>query len=419
MCYRWTKDRILASQKFTSVFRVADSGSQFLITHVIEKGSQAHQDILFRVLVYSSFMKNETYKLLEHKLGPLTWRRYKVNEYDTVLQQALDEGQTIYTGAFQKFAPKLGARKSHLNHLWLLEAMIGDNMLVQLENCQYMADAFDVIYKYPGSGDFIAFQLLMNLSYTPILNFGENDFVVAGVGACEGLKKCFAPLSSRHGSANFHESGPGLIRWIMETQSTHFERLGLKPAVLGAEKRRMTLVDVEHTLCEMHKYTRASAKGAAPKGGRFTPRSRHMPRYPFLPKVWKDGGRESVKVKPGRKDRERAAKVYVIARIVEREEDEDGEEMFLVDWLGYSSSERTWEPGRAIREDAPRAIEDFERRLEEVNAAREVNVIDVDNLEMIKLKGNMPKTGTKSEVKMLEDASEEDRPPPRKRSREC
>ena len=40
-------------------------------------------------------------------------------------------------------------------------------------------------------GPFITFKLATDLNYSPILDFEERDFVVAGPGAVDGIRKCF------------------------------------------------------------------------------------------------------------------------------------------------------------------------------------------------------------------------------------
>ncbi|KAL5506976.1 hypothetical protein ACEPAH_6432 [Sanghuangporus vaninii] len=360
----WSKKSVFREYKFCSVFRVADRGSQFLIKEVIEKGgSQEEEELLFRVLLYSSFVRVETYKLLSAALGPLSWKTYDHAKYARVLLEAADNGDSIYTGAFQKFPPQLGYSHAHENHLALLEIMMSNDLLGKLRGCKYMADAFDVIYQFPGSGDFVAFQLLINLSYTPLVNFSENDFVIAGVGAVKGLKKCFSPSDSVSGSES------ALIRWMTDTQERHFARLGLEPAVLsngdgdGDEKRKMTLVDVEHTLCELHKYVRilSSAEGGSGYGKRFTQKTARLARWPVFPRAWADPARTRTKPKPGRLGNKRAEKVYVVNRILDKGETDEGEVVYFVDWLGYPASARTWEPRESLLDDAPLAVEEYER----------------------------------------------------------
>ena len=40
-------------------------------------------------------------------------------------------------------------------------------------------------------GDFLAFQYVIDLNYSPLINFSEMDFVVPGPGARSGFRKCF------------------------------------------------------------------------------------------------------------------------------------------------------------------------------------------------------------------------------------
>ena len=53
----------------------------------------------------------------------------------------------------------------------------------ELSECEYLVDAYNVLARHPGMGDFLAFQLLLDLSYSEVLaRFNPSDFVVAGVG---------------------------------------------------------------------------------------------------------------------------------------------------------------------------------------------------------------------------------------------
>ncbi|KAL5476407.1 hypothetical protein ACEPAI_3412 [Sanghuangporus weigelae] len=328
----WSKKSVFRECKFCSGFRVADRGSQFLIKEVVERGgSQEEEELFFRVLLYSSFVRVETYKLLAEALGPLSWKTYDHAKYARVLLEAADNGDSIYTGAFQKFPPQLGYSHAHKDHLALLEIMTSNNLLGQLKECKYMANAFDVIYQFPGSGDFCSFSAAYQPLVHPLVNFS--------VGAVKGLKKCFSPSDLVSGSES------ALIRWMTDTQKRHFARLGWEPAVLSNgngkdEKRKMTLVDMEHTLCELHKYVRilSSAQGGG-YGKRFA-------QVACVPACMGPPARTRTRPKPepGRLGNARAEKVYVVNRILDKGETEDGEVIYFVDWFGYPASVRTWEP---------------------------------------------------------------------------
>ena len=359
---RWTKDTILQTYKFCSVYRVADHGSQYLIKNIIEKGSQELTDVFFRVLLYNIFTKIETFQLLDEELGPLQWRTYDRRKYYDVLQNAMNKGMTIYTGAFQKPAPSLGHKIAFRNHLELLNAMMDADLLTQLMTCEYMADAFDAINQFPGMGNFNSFQLLIDLSYTPVLNFSEDDFVIAGVGAVQGLKKCFSPPEAVTGLEEV------LMRWMRKDQDNQFARLGLTLKGWVTGKREMTLVDIEHTLCEVHKYSRmvTSFRNRPAAGKRFEPSS-VLPDAPQFPKAWSHPDRERVRRKPGKHIR--CPKRYVISSLMDKRINEDGGVEYLVDWLGYEPKDRTWEPEAILRADAPVAVEEYEEKHASVGGA--------------------------------------------------
>lgn len=316
---------------------------------------------MFRVLLYNIFTRIETYKLLEEQLGPLTWESYDRPQYDKVLQHAMDSGLTIYTGAFQKPAPSLGHVTAFRNHLVLLEVMMGVGFPRKLAQCKYMRDAFDLVNEFPGMGDFMAFQLLLDLLYTPVINFNDNDFVIAGVGARKGIEKCFKGKTS-----GIEE---GIIRWMCDNQEDMFGRLCLEPVQLeqGTGKpRRMTLVDVEHTLCEVQKYARIATGSNQSLGKKFKPTS-DLGKI-IIPKAWANAKRRTIRLAKG--PHERVPKRYVVESVIDKRVDDDGDVQYLVDWLGYSAKDRTWEPGVVLKQDAPVAVKEYEEERKKVDGEK-------------------------------------------------
>ncbi|KAJ7935023.1 hypothetical protein B0H13DRAFT_2305180 [Mycena leptocephala] len=51
----WTSDPSLRKYRFCNAYRVLDRTSQFLVTDVIEQGSQDPMELLFRVLLFNCF----------------------------------------------------------------------------------------------------------------------------------------------------------------------------------------------------------------------------------------------------------------------------------------------------------------------------------------------------------------------------
>lgn len=177
-----------------------------------------------------------------------------------------------------------------------------------------MADAFELLYPYQGIpvGDFNTFRLLLNLSYLPV-KFDEHDF----------------------------------------------SRMGVRPACL-AGTYKLSLVDIEHTLCEVHKYARALGGGYVTRA-RFMPNAKPLPVTPVLPRAWADPARRVVRIRPGG-TRERAQKQYIVAQLLGKRNAEDPEdkEEYLVDWLGCGEKDRSWEPAWMLEEEAPDMVKKFE-----------------------------------------------------------
>jgi hypothetical protein len=211
-------------------------------------------------------------------------------------------------------------------------------------------------------GNFSAFQLLLNLTYSSVINFSESDFVVPGLGAMSGLSKIFGTSM-----ACAIRAVPGIeadiMRWMQETQHEHFERLGLSFSGLGSDGLPMQLCDIEHTLCEVDKYARVAHPTIEGLYGRKHLRGSSYQPSPSdpvqirVPRAWSHPDRQIVKIRPGgsRKVRKR----YVISSIVDHREDEMGHMQYRVHWLGYGDGDDTWEPEDELQRDAPGAVETY------------------------------------------------------------
>ncbi len=275
----WTDDPILQAHRFTNCFRAADRVSQYLISEVLYAGDSDPAEVVFRALLFKMFNKVSTWELLTAELGQLTWAEFDHAVYDTVLGRALASGKRLYSAAYVIPPPKFGAARKHTNHLRLLDHMMSSDVRGQLQNAATMRQAFETLRAFPGMGDFLAFQFLIDLNYSEVLDFDEMDFVVAGPGARDGLRKCFGPQAAGIEA--------DLIRYMADTQQTHFERLGLDFG--GLRGRPLQLIDCQNLFCEVDKYARVAHPNVAGISGRsrikqkFTAVNQPMPAW-FPPK---------------------------------------------------------------------------------------------------------------------------------------
>lgn len=362
MSHRWTEDVILQKYHFCNTFRVLDKLSQYIIREVIEKGSQKPEELAFRIILFNLFTKIETWEMFQDQVGPLKWETYDRAKYGAVLHRAKDLGKTLYTGAFQKPAPRFEDTEGYINHLILLEILMDNELYNKCQHAWHMADVFEWLISFPSMGDFATYQLLLNLSYSKLLNFHRNDFVIPGPGASSGLGKMFGK-NMNAGIIAVQNFEIEVIRWLTDNQKFHFERLGLKPPGLGSGKLPMDVADIEHTLCELDKYARlahSNLKGKRTELRRsFEPKSQ-LPARPVLPKAWKHSARKTPRIRPDKTVV--IEKRYTVSRIKTHRTGVKGRE-YLVYWWGYPDSEATWEPEVTLNDDAPGAIHDYWARL--------------------------------------------------------
>lgn len=254
----WTEDPILGGYRFTNCYRAADRVSQYLIQNVIYRGDQAPEEVVFRTLLFKFFNKVETWELLRRELGDLSWASFDIDAYDLVLSGAMSAGTRLYSAAYVMPSPALGAARKHTNHLRLLASMVESDLPERLVGSSGLAGVYEALLAYPSLGPFLAFQYAIDLNYSTVLDFSEMDFVVAGPGARDGLRKCFGDASIGIESE--------LIAWVTESQDQHFERLGI--AFEGLWGRRLQLIDCQNLFCETDKYARVAHPHVAGHSGR-------------------------------------------------------------------------------------------------------------------------------------------------------
>jgi alpha-glutamyl/putrescinyl thymine pyrophosphorylase clade 1 len=242
----WTTDKIIASHRFTNCYRAADRVSQYLINKVIYRGSQDPDEVLFRILLFKLFNRISTWERLSAALGQPSWATFRLDRYDETLTEAVSHGEPIYSAAYLMPSPRLGARHKHTNHLLLLQQVMCSWLRCRLQASSSMADAFAILRSHRGLGDFLAYQLIIDINYSTMIDFAEMDFVVPGPGAKDGIYKCFGRGS--------HGLEADLIRYMCDTQTEHFDRLGLSFTDLNG--RRLQLIDCQNLFCEVDKYAR-------------------------------------------------------------------------------------------------------------------------------------------------------------------
>lgn len=268
----WTDDEIVSRYRFTNAYRAADRVSQDLI-RVIYTGSQEPDDLLLRILVYRFFNKPETWQVIEGRLGEVSAAAFDSEACGAVLDRLLAQGERIYSAAYIVPPPPFGHRRKHRNHLSLIESMVSGGLGQTLERAASLQDVFQLLLAYPSLGPFLAFQLTIDLNYSTLIDFDEDDFVVAGPGAVSGLAKCFPDARDIPPS--------DVIRWMVDTQEQQLAHYEIDFQDLFG--RRLKLIDCQNLFCETDKYARVAHPDAVGVGSRNRIKQQFTAKGPLNP----------------------------------------------------------------------------------------------------------------------------------------
>lgn len=275
----WSADPILTAHRFTNAYRAADRVSQDLIRAQYE-GPQEPENVLLRTLLFRFFNKPETWCLIEEAVGVVSTATFDTGVLDGVLEDAMARGERVYSPAYIIPPPPFGARRKHLNHLRLIEHILASGAGKEIAGASSLQQVYKILSAYPSLGPFLAFQLTIDLNYSTLIDFDENEFVVAGPGAKSGLAKCFLDTDG---------FGPeDVIRWMVEHQASEFERYGLDFQDLFG--RSLKMIDCQNLFCETDKYARVAHPEVAGIGARVRIKQRYVPgrgvAAPFFPPKW-------------------------------------------------------------------------------------------------------------------------------------
>lgn len=275
----WTDNQVISRYRFTNAYRAADRVSQDLI-RVAYTGPQRPEDVLFRILIFRFFNKSSTWTTLEKTHREISWREFDLETYCLTLDNIINKGERVYSAAYIIPPPQLGAIRKHRNHLLLVQHMMDSGLCKQLGAARSLQAVFEHISSFPSLGPFLAYQLTIDLNYSALIDFDEDDFVVPGPGARSGIAKCFPDA----GGAKAED----IIRWMADTQEDQLSFFSQDFKDLFG--RRLKLIDCQNLFCETDKYARVAHPDTRGVGNRSRIKQQFTPQgplpHPYFPPKW-------------------------------------------------------------------------------------------------------------------------------------
>lgn len=249
----WTDDPILQKYKFCNVFRATDRVSQYMIRDVCYHTENCTpEDRLFQIVAFRLFSKIETWEAIQNFLNRSpTIDDLVEGSFTKSLEYANETNGGLYTSAFILCATNAyGQPRKYLTHVELLRDMfVNQSLAAPLLAASSLEEIYKILHSFPLMGDFMSYQIAIDLNYSDLINFSENDFTQPGPGALRGMKKVFESLGDY--------TPAEAILWMVEQQDKEFARLNLPPAKLFG--RSLQAIDCQNLFCETDKYCREAA----------------------------------------------------------------------------------------------------------------------------------------------------------------
>ena len=244
----WTDDPILQNYKFTNVFRILDTGSQYLLG--LLKDTEP-EDRLWLAFLYRYLNRPEPFEWWRQNSGGGPSPRSS----DAFCQALVHEYRgPVFGAAYRMFS---GGENPGINrtewafgladqaHRLEMPAALGREWAMQLETL-------------PRVGPFMSMQILTDLGYLDG-DWDENAWVQPGPGA---------------------RAGAALLGFRNALDAIDLARLELEHVQLKGHSP--SLMDLQNTLCEFSKYHRYMA---GRRGRSYTPGLKPPP-PPVLPPTW-------------------------------------------------------------------------------------------------------------------------------------
>ncbi len=257
----WTDDPVLRAERFTNIYRELDPGTQYVITQVLETDAPK-EDKIFNTMLYRLIGRAETHatigfqSLATFTPAALTDKLHYIRDV---------EGKSPFTAAYLVSGYASMGTHDKAENVARLFGMLHrgfDQFYARLSASPNSEDAYGVLRTVQGFGNFLAYQVLVDLLYplnrygrAPLLPFSHDDWASAGPGAQRGIQMLLL------------EGGPSapdlaVMRWLRHNQRSEFIRLGLDFPYLrdpvSDAPMDISLANIQNCLCEFHKYVKIS-----------------------------------------------------------------------------------------------------------------------------------------------------------------
>ena len=265
----WTTNEILLNYKFTNVRREHDTETKWLIKNIATNKDLSYDNKLMNCILFRIYNKKETMELIG---GTIDFENFDPEEHRSVLEtfEEANPGTPLFTTAFYTSGVKKSMQKyvgdediPSVRTLFYAKYLYDNGIVDEVKKAKNQKEAFLALKNFCGIGEFLGYQMWVDMTYIKEFPFSENEFTVAGPGCKMGLDFLFVDKAG----LSYEE----LLFWMRDNIDEEFKRRGFKwnPKKLMVDlpenERYMNLMSLENCFCEFSKYYRALEGTSKPR----------------------------------------------------------------------------------------------------------------------------------------------------------
>lgn len=261
----WTTDAILTKYRFTNVRREQDKETKWLIENVSNNKKISYENKILNSILFRLFNKSQTLEIF----GNIDFDNLNIetikNKYTQFKQK--NSKYIYFSNAFYTSGPKAVANKLYkefdlpLKMILLVQKYKQQGIIDKIKKAKSQLHVYELLKECLGIGQFLAYQIFVDLTYIKDFPFSENEFVAAGPGCKKGLDMLFKEYSG----LSYEEA----IFWIRDNQNKIFSKFGFNTDRIffdiPKEERPLNIMSIQNCFCELSKYIRAIKKEGRPR----------------------------------------------------------------------------------------------------------------------------------------------------------
>ena len=255
----WTKDKTLQKYKFCNVYRELDKGTFYIIEKL--KNTRNRKIIFQNVVFYRFFNKYNLYEDLKIDI---------IKKFDNKTIQLLinnfnnlkKSGKTIFGDAYLISGNKTNEAK----HIFILNNLKKffenknlEKIIQKIDSPEIPEKSLEVIKQIPSIGNFLAYEIWIDLTYFNFFKqcWNDNDFVNIGPGAKWGLELIYnKKLKNKEQLEKIYHLYTIQNQYLdkIKKDNRSWKQIAYKKCF--SSYPYLSIRNMEHSLCEFRKYLR-------------------------------------------------------------------------------------------------------------------------------------------------------------------